>query len=103
MKSSYKFMQGASKQQEKALIYKAFLLVILFFVPNFVPKSLYSQNKRVSSKTRYLSNTRFHQKNHREGGSFLSIVKHSSCKLVHEIDVLQDFYLIHMVHIFKAS
>jgi len=27
MKSSYKFMQGASKQQEKALIYKAFLFV----------------------------------------------------------------------------
>lgn len=26
MKSSYKFMQGASKQQEKALIYKAFFV-----------------------------------------------------------------------------
>jgi len=63
------------------------LLVILFFVP----KSLYSQNKRLSSKTRYLSHTRFRRKNHRKGGSFLSIVKYSACELVHEINVLQGF------------
>ena len=31
----------------------------------------------------------------------LSIIKHSACKLVHEVNVFQDFYLIHMVHIFK--
>ena len=33
MKSSYKFMQGASKQQEKALIYKAFFVssLLLFY------------------------------------------------------------------------
>ena len=42
--------RGHLNQQEKALSSKAFLLVILFFIPNFVPKSLYSQNKRVSSK-----------------------------------------------------
>ena len=86
MKSSYKFMQGASKSTGKSLEIKAFLLVILFYVPNFVPK-----NKRVSSKTRYLSNTRFHRKNHLEGGSFLSIVHYSACKLVHEVNVLQGF------------
>ena len=43
------------------------------------------------------------QENHREGGSFLSIVKHSACELVHEVNVLQDFNFIHMIHIFKAS
>jgi len=39
MKSSYKFMQGASKTTGKSLEIKAFLLVILFFVPNFVPNN----------------------------------------------------------------
>ena len=43
-------MQGASNNSTGSLIYQAFLFVILFFVPNFVPKILYSQNKRVSFK-----------------------------------------------------
>lgn len=43
------------------------------------------------------------QENHRKGGSFLSIVKHSACKLVHEVNVFQDFYFIHVIHIFYAS
>lgn len=87
---------------QKALVFQGFF-ACHFFVPNFVPKSLYSQNKRVSSKTRYLSNTRFHRKKYLEGSFFLSIVKRSACELVHEIDVLQGFYLIHMLYIFKAS
>ena len=55
------------------------------------------------TKTRYLSNTLFSSKNHLKGGSFLSIVKHSACELVHEVNVLQDFDFIHVIHIFKAS
>ena len=39
MKNPPKSMQGASKSTGKALITKAFLLVILFFVPNFVPNN----------------------------------------------------------------
>lgn len=31
------------------------------------------------------------------------VVHHSACQLVHKVDVLQDFYLIHVVYIFKAS
>ncbi len=84
MKSSYKSMQGASKQQEEALEFKAFLLVILFFVQKVYIHKISESHP----KTHYLSNTRFHRKNHREGGSFLSIVKHSACKLVHEVNVL---------------
>lgn len=34
MKSSYKFMQGASNQQEKAFISRLFLLSNSFFVAN---------------------------------------------------------------------
>ena len=37
MKILSKFMQGASKSTG-SLIYQAFLFVILFFVPKFVPK-----------------------------------------------------------------
>ena len=50
MKILSKSMQGASNNSTGSLIYQAFLLVILFFVPNFVPKILYPQNKQASSK-----------------------------------------------------
>ena len=50
MKSSYKFMQGASKSTGKSLDLKGFFACHFVFLPKFVPKILYSQNKRVSFK-----------------------------------------------------
>ena len=86
--------RGHLNQQEEALIYKAFLLAISFFCQNLYQIIYIHQISESHPKNR---------KNHREGGSFLSIVHHSACELVHEVNVLQDFYFIHMIHIFKAS
>jgi hypothetical protein len=44
MKILSKSMQGASNNTTGSLIYQAFLFVILFFVPKFVPNNLYSPN-----------------------------------------------------------
>ena len=104
MKSSYKFMQGASKSTGKSLDLQGFFACHFVFCTKFCTKKFYIHKISESHpKTRYLSHTRFRRKNHRKGGSFLSIVKYSACELVHEINVFQDFYFIHVIHIFKAS
>ena len=104
MKILSKSMQGASKSTGRSLDLQGFFACHFVFctkccTKQFIFTKLASLIQRLAS---YLT-PRFHRKNHREGGSFLSIVKYSACELVHEVNVLQDFYFIHMIHIFKAS
>ena len=88
------FMQGASKSTGKSLEIKAFLLVILFFYQNLYQIIYIHQ---ISESIQRIEKTTARVV------LFLSIVHHSACELVHEVNMLQDFDFIHMIHIFKAS